>query len=39
MAHYTFTPKDHNGFLGTDVVMSKANSQRDGAFDLAPGYA
>jgi branched-chain amino acid transport system substrate-binding protein len=36
--HYTFTPKDHNGFLESDVVMSKANSQRDGAFDLAPGY-
>ncbi len=37
--HYSFTAQDHNGFLGTDVVMSKANSQRDGAFDLAPGYA
>jgi branched-chain amino acid transport system substrate-binding protein len=37
--HYSFTAQDHNGFLGSDVVMSKANSQRDGAFDLAPGYA
>jgi branched-chain amino acid transport system substrate-binding protein len=36
--HYSFTKDDHNGFLGTDVVMSKANTQRDGAFDLAPGY-
>jgi branched-chain amino acid transport system substrate-binding protein len=37
--HYSFSAKDHNGFLEADVVMSKANSQRDGAFDLAPGYA
>ncbi|OYV38199.1 MAG: hypothetical protein B7Z80_10760 [Rhodospirillales bacterium 20-64-7] len=37
--HYSFTPRQHNGFLDSDVVMSKANSQRDGAFDLAPGYA
>ncbi|MFO1024375.1 MAG: ABC transporter substrate-binding protein [Acetobacteraceae bacterium] len=37
--HYSFSPTDHNGFLGSDVVMSKANSVRDGAFDLAPGYA
>jgi branched-chain amino acid transport system substrate-binding protein len=37
--HYSFTPQEHNGFLTSDVVMSKANSQRDGAFDLAPGYA
>ncbi|HEY0183668.1 MAG TPA: ABC transporter substrate-binding protein [Rhodopila sp.] len=37
--HYSFTPQEHNGFLDSDVVMSKANSQRDGAFDLAPGYA
>ncbi len=36
--HYSFSPEQHNGFLGTDVVMSKANTQRDGAFDLAPGY-
>ncbi|HVZ09769.1 ABC transporter substrate-binding protein [Rhodopila sp.] len=37
--HYSFTPQEHNGFLDSDVVMSKANSQRDGAFDLAPGYS
>ncbi|MFL5252068.1 MAG: ABC transporter substrate-binding protein [Rhodopila sp.] len=37
--HYSFTPTQHNGFLDNDVVMSKANTQRDGAFDLAPGYA
>ena len=37
--HYSFSPTEHNGFLGTDVVMSKANTAREGAFDLAPGYA
>lgn len=37
--HYTFSPTDHNGFSGDDIVMQKANSQRDGAFALAPGYA
>jgi branched-chain amino acid transport system substrate-binding protein len=36
--HYSFTPKNHDGFLESDIVMSTANSQRDGAFDLAPGY-
>jgi len=37
--HYTFTPTDHNGFLGDDIVMQRANSQKDGAFAIAPGYA
>jgi branched-chain amino acid transport system substrate-binding protein len=37
--HYSFSQTEHNGFLGTDVVMSKANTAREGAFDLAPGYA
>jgi branched-chain amino acid transport system substrate-binding protein len=37
--HYSFTPQDHNGFSGDDIVMQKANSQREGAFALAPGYA
>jgi branched-chain amino acid transport system substrate-binding protein len=36
--HYSFSPTDHNGFSGSDIVMQKANSQRDGAFALAPGY-
>lgn len=35
---YTFSPTDHNGYPQQDVVMSEANSQRDGAFTLAPGY-
>ena len=35
---YTFSPTDHNGYPQGDVVMSLANSQREGAFALAPGY-
>jgi branched-chain amino acid transport system substrate-binding protein len=33
---YTFTPTDHNGYPQNGVVMSQANSQKDGAFKLAP---
>ena len=36
---YTFTPEQHNGYPTSEVVMSQANSQKDGAFKLAPGYA
>jgi branched-chain amino acid transport system substrate-binding protein len=36
--NYVFTPKEHNGFPTDDVVMSLANSAKDGAFGLAPGY-
>lgn len=36
---YTFSPTAHNGYPQDDVVMSRANSQRDGAFALAPGYS
>ena len=35
---YTFSPTNHNGYPQDDVVMSLANSQREGAFALAPGY-
>ena len=35
---YTFTPTEHNGFPTNEVVMSVANSERGGAFALAPGY-
>ena len=35
---YTYTPQQHNGYPTNEVVMSKANSSRMGAFDLAPGY-
>ncbi|HEY6431283.1 MAG TPA: ABC transporter substrate-binding protein [Acetobacteraceae bacterium] len=36
---YTFTPTQHNGYPTNQVVMSTANSERDGAFALAPGYS
>ena len=35
---YSFTPQEHNGYPQNEVVMSRANSQKDGAFALAPGY-
>jgi branched-chain amino acid transport system substrate-binding protein len=35
---YTFTPTQHNGYPTEDVVMSAANSAKNGAFALAPGY-
>lgn len=34
----TFTPDQHNGFPDDQVVMCRANTLRNGAFDLAPGY-
>ncbi len=37
--NYVWTSKEHNGFPTDDVVMSRANTQKDGAFALAPGYA
>ena len=33
---YAFSPTDHNGYPQDGVVMSRANSQKDGAFVLAP---
>ncbi len=36
---YSFCPGNHNGYPQAEVVMSSANSQRDGAFALAPGAA
>ena len=33
---YSFSPTDHNGYPQDGVVMSQANSQKDGAFVLAP---
>lgn len=35
---YSYSPTDHNGYPGGDVVMSDASSARDGTFKLAPGY-
>jgi branched-chain amino acid transport system substrate-binding protein len=36
---YSFSPTEHNGFPTKEVVMSRANSNRNGTFGLAPGYA
>jgi branched-chain amino acid transport system substrate-binding protein len=33
-----FSPTDHNGFQTDELVMSQANSQKDGIFTFAPGY-
>jgi branched-chain amino acid transport system substrate-binding protein len=38
-ADYTFSPTQHNGFPTDELVMSLANSERDGAYALAPGYS
>ena len=35
---YTYTPTNHNGYPGNDVVMSAASSAKNGTFKLAPGY-
>lgn len=35
---YSFSPTEHNGYPQDEVVMSRANSQKEGAFSLAPGY-
>ena len=37
-ASYTWSPENHNGLDEADLVMSEANSMRQGAFRLAPGY-
>jgi len=34
----SFTPEQHNGYLDEQVVMVEANSLKNGAFNLAPGY-
>jgi branched-chain amino acid transport system substrate-binding protein len=34
----TWTPDQHNGFPDDQIIMCQANSLRDGAFNLAPGY-
>ena len=36
--HISFTPTQHDGYPDDEVVMIRANSFRDGAFSLAPGY-
>jgi branched-chain amino acid transport system substrate-binding protein len=34
----SFTPERHDGYRDEQVVMVEANSLKDGAFNLAPGY-
>jgi branched-chain amino acid transport system substrate-binding protein len=34
----SFTATNHNGYPDDEVVMCEANSFREGAFNLAPGY-
>jgi branched-chain amino acid transport system substrate-binding protein len=34
----SFTPEQHNGYPDEQVVMVEANSLKNGAFNLAPGY-
>ena len=35
----SFTPEQHDGYPDDEVVMVEANSLKDGAFNLAPGYS
>lgn len=37
--HWRFTKENHNGLRPDAIVMVKANSLKDGAFELAPGYS
>jgi branched-chain amino acid transport system substrate-binding protein len=34
----SFTAENHDGYPDDEVVMVEANSLKDGAFNLAPGY-
>lgn len=36
---YSYSAQNHDGYPVADVLMSAANSGRDGSFKLAPGYA
>jgi branched-chain amino acid transport system substrate-binding protein len=35
---YTWSPAEHNGYPTEEIVMGAANSSKDGALKLAPGY-
>jgi branched-chain amino acid transport system substrate-binding protein len=35
---YTWSTSQHNGYPTNEVVMGEANSSKDGALNLAPGY-
>jgi branched-chain amino acid transport system substrate-binding protein len=34
----SFTPERHDGYPDEGIVMVEANSLKNGAFKLAPGY-
>jgi branched-chain amino acid transport system substrate-binding protein len=34
----SFTPERHDGYPDDEIVMVEANSVKNGAFKLAPGY-
>ena len=36
---FSFTPDEHNGYPDRQIVMVEANSLKEGAFNLAPGYS
>jgi branched-chain amino acid transport system substrate-binding protein len=38
-ATYKFSPTEHNGLPTEEIVMVAANSVKDGAYTLAPGYS
>lgn len=35
---YTYSAANHNGYDVSDIVMNRADSFKDGAYTLAPGY-
>ena len=35
----SYTPDNHDGYPDDEIVMVEANSLKNGAFNLAPGYA
>jgi len=35
----SFTPEKHDGYPDSEIVMCEANSLKNGAFNLAPGYS
>jgi len=36
---FKFSPQEHNGLPTAQLVMARANSQKNGCFTLAPGYS
>jgi branched-chain amino acid transport system substrate-binding protein len=35
-ADYTWTPTDHNGFPDKGIAMNRANTFKEGSYELAP---